>query len=52
MCSHVPMNEEQSSAEEVQARARGSNEDEYRVYVAHAAALGWPIKSYEEWLNS
>jgi len=26
--------------------------DRYNVYVACAESLGWPIKSFEEWLNS
>ena len=24
----------------------------YQVYVACAESLGWPIKTFEEWLNS
>nr|WP_280971430.1 hypothetical protein [Cupriavidus gilardii]WDE72669.1 hypothetical protein [Cupriavidus gilardii] len=35
-----------------QTRLRGDNDSEYQIYVANAEALGWPIKSYEEWLNS
>lgn len=35
-----------------QTKCRGSNEDEYQIYLFNAQALGWKIKSYEEWLNS
>lgn len=35
-----------------QTQARGTNAAEYEIYLAAAEALGWPIKSYEEWLNS
>ncbi len=26
--------------------------DEYNIYVACAEALGWPVKTFEEWLES
>lgn len=29
-----------------------SLEDRYNNYVTHATALGWEIKSFDEWLNS
>lgn len=35
-----------------QTQARGTNDAEYQIYVAAAESLGWPIKSYDEWLNS
>ena len=35
-----------------QTQSRGSNSDEYDIYVAAAESLGWPVKSYDEWLNS
>jgi hypothetical protein len=35
-----------------QTQARGSNSAEYDIYVANAQALGWIVKSYEDWLNS
>lgn len=35
-----------------QTQSRGSNSNEYDIYVAAAKSLGWPIKTYEEWLNS
>jgi len=35
-----------------QTRYRGSNDDEYAIYVAAAESLGWPVKSYDEWLQS
>lgn len=27
-------------------------EERYAIYVEQAEALGWPIKSFDEWLNS
>ena len=35
-----------------QTKARGTNDAEYQIYVANAEALGWHVKSYDEWLNS
>lgn len=35
-----------------QTRQRGTNDDEYQIYVANAEALGWEVKTYDEWLNS
>jgi hypothetical protein len=35
-----------------QTKARGDNDSEYQIYVTNAEALGWPVKSYDEWLNS
>lgn len=35
-----------------QTRSRGSDEQEYEIYKAAAESLGWPIKSFEEWLRS
>lgn len=31
---------------------RGTNNQEYNIYVAAAESLGWKIKTYEEWLKS
>ena len=31
---------------------RGTLEDEYAIYVECAKALGWPVKSFDEWLQS
>ncbi len=31
---------------------RGSNSQEYEIYLAAAESLGWLIKTYDEWLNS
>lgn len=31
---------------------RGTNENEYQIYVACAESLGWTVKTYEEWLSS
>lgn len=35
-----------------QTRQRGTNDNEYQIYVACAESLGWEIKTYDEWLNS
>ena len=29
-----------------------SLEQRYQIYVAQARDLGWPIKTFDEWLNS
>lgn len=29
-----------------------SLEQRYAIYVAQARELGWPIKTFDEWLNS
>jgi hypothetical protein len=35
-----------------QTPVRGTNEQEYEIYVENATALGWIVKSYEEWMAS
>jgi len=35
-----------------QTQARGTNDQEYQIYLAGAEALGWTVKTYEEWLAS
>ena len=35
-----------------QTQARGSNDNEYQIYVACAESLGWQVKTYDEWLRS
>lgn len=35
-----------------QTPARGTNDNEYLIYVAAAESLGWVVKTYEEWLAS
>lgn len=35
-----------------QTQARGSDDAEYQIYATNAEALGWTVKSYDEWLNS
>ena len=42
-----------------QTKARGTNEDEYDIYLAyaddgteHEIMTGEPLKTYDEWLNS
>lgn len=39
-------------AEFWQTQYRGTNDSEYQIYVANAEALGWVVKSYDEWLAS
>lgn len=35
-----------------QTRARGTLQDEYEIYRANAESLGWPVKTFDEWLAS
>lgn len=35
-----------------QTQARGTNDAEYEIYRTNAEALGWVVKTYDEWLNS
>ena len=35
-----------------QTKSRGTNDQEYQIYVTNAEALGWEVKSYDEWLAS
>jgi hypothetical protein len=35
-----------------QTQARGTDDQEYQIYVSCAKDLGWQIKSYDEWLAS
>lgn len=37
---------------EWQTKSRGSNDQEYEIYKMAAQELGWPVKSYDEWLSS
>lgn len=37
---------------EWQTQNRGTNDQEYQIYVANAESLGWVVKSYDEWLRS
>ncbi len=30
----------------------GSLQDRYNIYAEQARQLGWPVKSFEEWLRS
>jgi hypothetical protein len=43
---------ELTPAENWQTQSRGTNDEEYQIYVSNATALGWKVKPYEEWLNS
>ena len=31
---------------------QGNLKDRYDIYVTNAESLGWPVKSFDEWLNS
>jgi hypothetical protein len=35
-----------------QTPVRGTDDQEYEIYVANASDLGWVVKSYDEWLRS
>lgn len=35
-----------------QIQQRGTNDQEYQIYVDCAESLGWAVKSYEEWLRT
>ncbi|WP_156820945.1 hypothetical protein [Thioalkalivibrio sp. K90mix] len=35
-----------------QTRHRGDQREEYEIYRASAEQLGWPVKSFDEWLGS
>jgi len=35
-----------------QTQTRGTNEDEYEIYVANAEALGWEIMTFDEWMSN
>ncbi|WP_176322285.1 hypothetical protein [Burkholderia vietnamiensis] len=35
-----------------QTPARGTNDAEYAIYRDNAEALGWKVKTYDEWLAS
>lgn len=35
-----------------QTPTRGTLEQEYAIYVDNATALGWVVKSFDEWLAS
>jgi hypothetical protein len=30
----------------------GTLKDRYDIYVEQAKQMGWPVKTYDEWLNS
>lgn len=37
---------------EWETAARGDSDSEYRIYKDISESLGWPVKTYDEWLNS
>lgn len=45
-------NEKLIPADTWQTQSRGSNDNEYQIYVAAAESLGWTVKTYDEWLKS
>lgn len=36
----------------IQTKLRGTHEQEYANYVDNAKALGWNVKTFEEWMKS
>lgn len=59
-CLTLPVASPLSSSKGVQLEAlgldksarRGTNLDEYGIYVEQGLSLGWEIKPYSEWLDS
>jgi len=49
---HDDLTDIQNQVLNTQTQLRGSNDAEYQIYVACAGDLGWPIKSYDEWVSS
>ena len=45
-------NTELMPAADWQTQTRGTNDNEYQIYLAAAESLGWTVKTYEEWLTS
>lgn len=45
-------NETLRPAETWQTQTRGTNCAEYEIYKAAAESLGWPVKTFEEWMAS
>lgn len=41
-----------TGSEFFQTPVRGTNESEYEIYVTNAEALGWSIKTSDEWMAS
>ena len=39
-------------AETWQTQARGTDCAEYEIYKACAESLGWPVKTFEDWIKS
>jgi hypothetical protein len=35
-----------------QTQQRGQLADEYEIYKSQAEQMGWPVKSFDDWLNS
>ncbi len=36
----------------IQTKVRGTHEQEYEIYVENARALGWNVKTFDEWMAS
>lgn len=48
----MQQNEKLQPADTWQTQARGTDNAEYQIYVACAESLGWPVKTYDEWIAS
>lgn len=36
----------------IQTKVRGTHEQEYEIYVENARALGWTVKTFDQWMAS
>ena len=45
-----PRNQDEGVFDRFRQRIKLLNE--YEIYVANAESLGWPVKTFEEWLES
>lgn len=49
----MEQNQNLTPASNWQTQSRGTNTDEYEIYVSAAKSLGWnPIKTFDEWIKS
>lgn len=47
----TPRNQDESVFDRFRGRV-ATLSNEYEIYVAQAESLGWPVKTFDEWLNS
>lgn len=50
MPNSIPHSPPLVPSETGQTPVRVSNDAEFQIYLAAAEALGWPLKTYDEWL--